>query len=300
VGVPNHFRQGGGAWGCLESHRSVLRDALMKGYRRILILEDDLDLWPDFRVKVSQTLANVPSSWDCLFLGCQHMGPTQPVAPGVVRATNAQRTHAYAVSRGFMRELYRAWSGPIDKHCDWFLGPFSGRFKTYAADPAIAGQVGGKSDIKGSFKRPEWWIRPPECAVVVLLDCSKEVMDQLRVRNWHSGYDRDGNGADRGLAAIFSDSSPRHQKIARLRKWVMDIQWEVSSLYGGVLSIWHPGADEELIREACPCSLMKISAESAEAAVAQLGLAKARGAVIPAVAVCETPSLLVMESDSGR
>lgn len=172
VGVPDHFHQGGGAWGCLSSHRRVLEMSLMAGHQRILVMEDDADIRRDFGRRVSQFLSDLgDEQWDCLMLGGQHMSSPKPLRPGVVRCANTQRTHCMAFSRNFMRELYRYWSGPLDQHCDWALGPFAGKWRTFAPEKFIVGQRGGKSWITGREKAPEWWNAPPADAPVVWLRC---------------------------------------------------------------------------------------------------------------------------------
>jgi hypothetical protein len=55
-----------GMYGCTQSHFSVYRDILSKGYQNVLILEDDVKLHSEFKNKI-ETLKE-PSKWDLLYL----------------------------------------------------------------------------------------------------------------------------------------------------------------------------------------------------------------------------------------
>ena len=253
VGVPDHFHQGGGAWGCLQSHRRVLEKSLVAHHRRILVMEDDADLRPHFGRSVRQFLADLGDEpWDCLMLGGQHMSTPIVHKPGVVRPAGKgiQRTHCMAMAADFMRELYRMWSGLIDQHCDWALGPFAAKFRTFAPARFIVGQRGGKSLIAGSEKPPEWWNPPPPDAPVIWLRAPRQVLESCR-DIFHSGYRRSPRGYCVGLAAIFGGSIGLAARVDKLRRWIATIQWECASRDdGSVCTIWHPQADEATVRAA--------------------------------------------------
>jgi hypothetical protein len=270
VGVPDHYHQGGGAWGCLQSHRRVLELSLMAGHQRILVMEDDVDLRPGFGPAATEFLAGLDNTpWDCLMLGGQHMATPAPFRPGIVRAANIQRTHCMAFSRSFMRELYRYWSGPLDQHCDWSLGPFAAKFRTFAPERFLAGQRGGRSHITGSQKPPEWWNPPRPNAPVVWLRCPRETIESTRDL-FHAGNRRNEHGICIGLADVFDPAKnpTERQQIAALKSWISMIQWEVESLRGAfvgptdgpVCTIWHPEAKSEVVKSAAGNVLLEIEA----------------------------------------
>ncbi|HUB24117.1 MAG TPA: ERV1/ALR-related protein, partial [Tepidisphaeraceae bacterium] len=266
VGVPDYFHQGGGAWGCLVSHRRVLELSLMAGHQRILVIEDDADIRPDFGQRIRQFLADLGDEpWDALMLGGQHISTPSMIRPGVVRCINTQRTHCMAFSRVFMRELYRHWSAPLDQHCDWSLGPFAGRWRTYAPERFIVGQRGGKSRITGGQKPPEWWNPPPPDAPVVWLRCPRDTIEACR-DIFHAGNRRNEAGVCIGLADVFNPlkNPSEGQQIAAMRSWISMIQWEVESRGdGSVCTIWNPAAREQIVRAATDRNLMIIDAQTA-------------------------------------
>lgn len=79
-----------------QSHRAVAREALAKGQRRVLILEDDVAFRqpiPELLPRIERALADLPRDWHALYLG--HI-PMQAyfVAPGLMRARSGG-IHAY-------------------------------------------------------------------------------------------------------------------------------------------------------------------------------------------------------------
>ena len=73
-----------GAWGALRSHALALDYADRCRARRVLILEDDCVLCPDFAARVFGFLAAVPADWNCLMLGDDaRQGRPAAVVPGV-------------------------------------------------------------------------------------------------------------------------------------------------------------------------------------------------------------------------
>jgi hypothetical protein len=128
VPVPDKWSAGGGAWGCMQSHRQILERAIQDDVNALLVLEDDACFQTNFRAAVERFLATVPSDWDQLMLGGQHMIPPEPVALGVVRCLNCQRTHSYAIQfDGALRSHHGTVSARVSSLC---AGPISDRTVT--------------------------------------------------------------------------------------------------------------------------------------------------------------------------
>jgi GR25 family glycosyltransferase involved in LPS biosynthesis len=165
VTPPNWWSQGGGAWGCLMSHARILEDALMDGIDSVLILEDDAVLVPDFSERVEKFLANVPSDWDALYLGGQHLIEPEPVNDEVVRCRDVNRTHGHAMRQVYMREAYAhildapAYLENPTHHVDHRLGRLhmEGRFHVYAPTEFLIGQNESRSDINGRHTGARYW-----------------------------------------------------------------------------------------------------------------------------------------------
>jgi hypothetical protein len=151
--LPSGWDKGAGAWGCLLSHRAVLDDAINRGLSSLLVLEDDAYPVPDFARLAGQFLQNVPSDWDGLMFGAEHLLPPREISPGVVRCIASNRSHAYAVRGPFMKILSTFWKNTTNDHCDLVISSLMKHFKLYAPDPLLIGQDAGESDVTGRNER---------------------------------------------------------------------------------------------------------------------------------------------------
>jgi hypothetical protein len=266
VPCPPGFRQGGGAWGCLQSHRHVLEDAIIDGVENLLVLEDDVTLRPSFAEDVKRFLAAVPADYDGLMLGGQHTRPPQQVSAGVVRCLNTQRTHAYSARGDYLRELYRTWHSPnCTVHCDWVAGPLHARWKIYAPDPFLCGQRAGRSDIAGREVPAKFWTPPSGHEPIILLRADRATAAALRRHGWHSGFQRDPETEyDVGLLQVIAGRLP-------LSDWILELQWEVVAEQGWILAVWHPSVTRAQLAAAWRGPVWEIAAGSPAEALAQLG-----------------------------
>jgi hypothetical protein len=277
VGVPKFWQTGGGSYGCMRSHMSLLERAIQDDIESILVLEDDAVFMNTFGKDVADFLAKVPTDWQCLMLGGQHVNSKPfPVAPGTVRAGaggGIQRTHCYALrGREIMQALYRTWANAA-VHCDWVMGPCTAKFNTYAPDPFLVGQAEGDSDISGQQNPSKFWRSPSGTEPVIVLRAPRLVMEALRNKGWHAGFTRDpATGIDEGLTDIFADTTlGLPQRSVRLRNWIDMIQGEVVSMIeSAICTVWHPAVDADMVRPLVKGKVIEIIASTVEEALNQL------------------------------
>jgi len=95
---------------CTLSHASVLRKAMAKKYKRILIFEDDVFLHRDFK-REFQKAKDLPD-WKILYLGCTDYGH-QNIKPvgGFYHPDKAYGRFAYGVDSSIFEELVDLWLG---------------------------------------------------------------------------------------------------------------------------------------------------------------------------------------------
>ena len=96
--VPPNWLDSPGAYGCLRSHLEIVQEARRVGAPSVLIFEDDAALDPQISEKFKTYFPQVPSDWDMLHFGANHMAAPVEVAENVVRIKSANSTFAYALN----------------------------------------------------------------------------------------------------------------------------------------------------------------------------------------------------------
>lgn len=170
--TPQWWGAGGGAWGCFDSHRRILRSCVLENVQSVLIFEDDALLPLDFGERMGTFIQYLPDDWECIYLGGQHQHthkhrPVQ-INPAVVRPYNVNRTHAYAFrGEGITKTLayledFEDWSKYPKDHVDHRLGRLheSRGIQVYAPTDWIVGQAANKSDIDGRTHKDRFWDAP--------------------------------------------------------------------------------------------------------------------------------------------
>ena len=97
--VPPNWTDSPGAYGCLRSHLAIVQEALRFGWPNVLIFEDDAALDPQLSEKFGPYFQQLPSDWEMLHFGANHMAEPVEVSENVVRITSANSTFAYALNR---------------------------------------------------------------------------------------------------------------------------------------------------------------------------------------------------------
>lgn len=162
-GMPEKERLG--SWGCARAHLRIWEEAITRGWRNVLVFEDDCEFSLDFRNRLGAALARMPVRWDFLYLGGELVDPVRH-PPRILNSCllmpwKVNRTHAYAVNAGILPSAYRECSWLPSRpavgvparerwHIDWRLGNVQTlpETATLAVFPWIARQRGGGSDIE--------------------------------------------------------------------------------------------------------------------------------------------------------
>lgn len=139
-----------GLIGCFMSHYFILQEALINGYKRITVFEDDILLVNDFKEKLQTGLNQVPEKWQLLYLGYyERTGQAKiQVSENITIPKNTWGTHAYMVQNEGIKLMYDNLQ-TIRTHIDIQIGEdILPKIYTYCISPAICNQSGIKSDIK--------------------------------------------------------------------------------------------------------------------------------------------------------
>ncbi|MGA9998474.1 MAG: glycosyltransferase family 25 protein [Pyrinomonadaceae bacterium] len=161
--VPPGWDGSPGAYGCLQSHLAVVREARRSGLSGILIFEDDVVLDSDFNTKFSRYIEQLPSDWDMLLFGGLHVyvRPLK-ISENISKITNSYSTFAYALKRTIYDafiELNSQSLEPVDK----VNAILQQTFNCYCFIPHLAWVEENYSDTQNKQLHP-WYVKE---AVVV-------------------------------------------------------------------------------------------------------------------------------------
>lgn len=149
--APNWWGLSDGMWGCARSHRELWGRFLDNGdWSNVFIFEDDAFFVGNFMERL-RALA-VPDDWDMLYLGGRPVGETTPVAPGLVRCSNINLMHAYAINRKAIREIVSFFDSHRTPYPnDWRIGQLHSKMNAYLCLPNLVGQCAGASGTENSL-----------------------------------------------------------------------------------------------------------------------------------------------------
>ena len=106
-----------GELGCFMSHRAIYADMLKNGYSKVIILEDDVKIFKNFKEDVCNILKNIPTNADLVFLDLhikkfsmkylldRVFSFNMPYLFKVRYSTNICGTHAYVVTNKGAKKL---------------------------------------------------------------------------------------------------------------------------------------------------------------------------------------------------
>lgn len=142
------------------SHTEVIKLARNNGYKNILILEDDIEFNPDVNNLFSEYIKQVPTDWDLLFFGGNHVGGSSIINTNVQRLFRSYAIHAYGVNKQSYDVLIHYMETKIDKvkntpekltpsvAADYFMADLHKNLSVYGFRPHLAWQRTGFSDIQ--------------------------------------------------------------------------------------------------------------------------------------------------------
>ncbi|MCZ6672767.1 MAG: glycosyltransferase family 25 protein [Verrucomicrobia bacterium] len=155
--LPDDWRYSSGAYGCLQSHFEMVREARAKNWPHVLVMEDDVILHPEFNRLFNVYLEELPDDWDLLYFGGIHDQEPNPVTEHVVRLTRTYCTFAYALHHrvydAFIK-LNTEASSPVDVN----NFQLQASQNCYGFHPPLAWVEEDFSDIAEIATNP-WWMR---------------------------------------------------------------------------------------------------------------------------------------------
>lgn len=77
----NHRKEFRNVVGLLRTHVGIMKDALEKGYEKIMVFEDDVIMCDDFNERFDYYVKNLPDDWQVAYLGCHFNACPMPRNP---------------------------------------------------------------------------------------------------------------------------------------------------------------------------------------------------------------------------
>lgn len=145
--------------GCAMSHLSIYKEAVEKGYSKILIIEDDCRINRNLQSIIKQQMSQVPKDWnELLYLGyipltddCSswdyRVFSDKYISQNVFIAKNLWGLYAYAISIDLMKELLQVYDNKFPMELDrYFVTHIQPRNKSYGLSPQLFCAEDGYSD----------------------------------------------------------------------------------------------------------------------------------------------------------
>lgn len=147
--------------GCAISHLAIYRDAIEKGYDRILIVEDDNKIKHDANAAFEICAAQLPEWDELLYLGyiplnedCTmwdyNVNNGNFINSNVFTASNLWGLYAYGISKKLMLEILDVYDREFPMEIDrYFVKNIQPRGLSYAITPQLFAATDGYSDNSG-------------------------------------------------------------------------------------------------------------------------------------------------------
>lgn len=130
--------------GCRDSHIAIME--LCKNEEKFAIFEDDVK----FLMKLEGTIGTeqLPTDWDCLYLGASPKEPQVRYSENLFRLKNAHVTHAiiWHNRKNGAVEYILSHRGDIRKYDDYLATVIQPMFNCFVIYPMVATQVQFQSD----------------------------------------------------------------------------------------------------------------------------------------------------------
>lgn len=137
-----------GEYGILSTHIELIKDAKSKGYKNILILEDDVEFIDNINEIFNSIKGQIPNDWIMLYLSGNHVGGLIQITENVFQIIHSFAIHSFAIKS----ELFDLIINGLPKYkkaVDVFYAELQSLFPSYVIRPHLTWQRVSFSDIQG-------------------------------------------------------------------------------------------------------------------------------------------------------
>lgn len=148
--LPKHEVLTPGELGCSMSHAAILKDISEKGYKRSLILEDDVEFIPNLNDYFAENVRFVPDDWMMLYFGGNHLNVPVPINKAISKISKTYTTSHYGITHSMANAIYKRVE-TTNVQVDVLYTQFQPGSQSFVFSPAIAWQRPCISDIQGTW-----------------------------------------------------------------------------------------------------------------------------------------------------
>jgi hypothetical protein len=138
-----------------DSHRGYMRDFLQMlrhlGDSDLMFFEDDFELIPGWEAVFEKAYADLPESWDMLYLGANLMSGVDIITSNLVKVNGAWLMHATLLRKKFIEKILQVYNPDRVKIIDEWYRREAYRYNFYMTMPMISYQRPDFSDMVGQY-----------------------------------------------------------------------------------------------------------------------------------------------------
>jgi GR25 family glycosyltransferase involved in LPS biosynthesis len=140
-----------GAAGLVLTTINLIKQAKEKGYKNILIMEDDIFFTSNALCDAIEAMDGMPKDWELIHFIAHHRQPSEYVAPRVERLKSAWSCQMYAVNES-VYDIYLSHLAKVDRPIDSITSEaIHTRGKSYGLRPAIVRTEPNFSFVRNKF-----------------------------------------------------------------------------------------------------------------------------------------------------
>jgi GR25 family glycosyltransferase involved in LPS biosynthesis len=148
-------RMSPGDIGSFLTHLRLFNNAITKGYKNFLLLEDDVEFRKDFEEKFDVAIKEVPDDWEIIHFGGNHVfGNPVRVSNNLSIPTRTLATHAVGFSDSCYEKILDLLNDTQPNDVIYSYNYY--KFKSYEFTPPMAWQSPGWSDVTNSHSDYEF------------------------------------------------------------------------------------------------------------------------------------------------
>lgn len=140
-----------GELGLLETNINLIKEAYVNNYESVLIFEDDV-VFTDEMKNLKEYMALLPSDWDMLYLGGNHVygPPPEIINEKVLKLNTTYTTHCIAIKNTLFEPILGI-TKKREKPIDVYYADLQKVFNIYGFSPNLAIQTDEFSDIQNRY-----------------------------------------------------------------------------------------------------------------------------------------------------